>query len=89
MYCRSHYKASRAPAVVPSSGADGFHPVDYVVFDGMKDRDRPMKAIILLDRKASTPDHRKVQRSIEKTIEKGRYEWKTLRVRVDGGVEEE
>jgi predicted Holliday junction resolvase-like endonuclease len=65
-----------------------FHPVDYIVFCGMKDVGS-MKQIVFLDRIAKSADHRRVQKSIERTIEKGRYEWKTIRVHEDGTIEEE
>jgi len=66
-----------------------FHPVDYVVFDGMKAKDQPMKSVILLDRENVSPEHRRIQRSIEKTIEKARYTWRTIRICDDGAVEGE
>jgi predicted Holliday junction resolvase-like endonuclease len=65
-----------------------FHPVDYVVFCGMKDLGT-VKEIVLLDRKAEAPKRRCVQRSIEKVVEAGKYEWLTLRVQNDGTIVEE
>ncbi len=64
------------------------HPIDYVVFNGMKSGGL-MKNIILLDRKTKSLDHRRMQSSIEKTIERGNYEWVTLRVGEDGEVTED
>jgi predicted Holliday junction resolvase-like endonuclease len=64
-----------------------FHPIDYIVFNGMKENS--LKNIIFLDRETTTPEHRSVQRSIEKVIEKGNYEWQTLRVLEDGSIKEE
>jgi len=61
-----------------------FHPIDYLVFNGMKAK-KPIRNLILLDRKDKSAD-RKVQRSIEKAVEKGRYEWLTLRVGNDGSI---
>lgn len=40
-----------------------FHPVDYIVFCGMKEAG-PMRQILLLDRIVKSADHRRVQRSI-------------------------
>lgn len=60
-----------------------FHPIDYVVFNGMKDSDS-IKNIILLDRTAK--ENRVTQRSIEKTIERGNYEWQTLRIEANGKI---
>ena len=65
-----------------------FHPIDYIVFNGMKDGDA-IKAVVLLDRENKGSQHRQVQHSIEKTIEKANYEWVTLRVFDDGGISEE
>lgn len=65
-----------------------FHPVDYVVFCGMKESGI-VKEIVLLDRKAEAPKRRRVQRSIEKVVEAGKYDWLTVRVQNDGTIVEE
>lgn len=62
-----------------------FHPVDYIVFNGMK-KQNPMKNIILLDRKMKGADHRLIQKSIERVIEKDNYEWQTLHIQEDGKI---
>jgi len=62
-----------------------FHPIDYVVFNGMKSRE-PMKNIVLLDRETGNSSHKKIQRSIESTINHERYAWLTIRVEEDGKV---
>lgn len=62
-----------------------FHPIDYVIFNGMKDGAH-MRNILLLDREGTTADQRRLQKSIEKTVEKGRFEWQTLRVGDNGMV---
>lgn len=67
-----------------------FHPVDYVVFNGMKDSQAEgLKNILLLDSDKKSTEGKKIQKSIIKTIDKGNYEWITLRVDNDGGVKEE
>lgn len=63
-----------------------FHPVDYVVFNGMKSGQ--IKNLILLDKTKDSTDKR-LQGSIRKTIEKGSYEWVTLRVEDNGNIVEE
>jgi predicted Holliday junction resolvase-like endonuclease len=63
------------------------HPVDYVVFNGMNHS--VMKNIILLDRNRRQPNSRAIQKSIERAVEKGRYEWQTLRVSPDGSINRE
>ena len=65
-----------------------FHPIDYIVFNGMK-APEPIKNIILLDRKEKGKDHRGLQRSIEKVVEHENYEWQTLRVQEDGKIKVE
>jgi len=65
-----------------------FHPIDYIVFNGMK-APKPIKNIILLDRKEKGKDHRGLQRSIEKVVERENYEWQTLRVQEDGKIKVE
>jgi len=62
-----------------------FHPVDYVVFDGMKNSDR-IKSVVLLDRQAKLPDRHRLQRSIRKAVEAEKYEWMTIRVGEDGSI---
>jgi predicted Holliday junction resolvase-like endonuclease len=64
-----------------------FHPVDYIVFNGMKKG--VMKNLILMDKKEKSISERKLQSSIERVVEKGQYEWVTLRIAQDGGISEE
>jgi predicted Holliday junction resolvase-like endonuclease len=65
-----------------------FHPIDYVVFNGMK-RGNSLKNLILLDAKDKKGEQRSVQRSIEACIEREKYEWRTLRVEQDGAIKAE
>jgi predicted Holliday junction resolvase-like endonuclease len=64
-----------------------FHPIDYLVFNGMKSG--AVSNLILLDRKGATKQRIGVQNSVEKVIERGNYEWRTLRVEDDGTVKEQ
>jgi len=64
-----------------------FHPIDYVVFNGMKNNE--IKNLLLLDRESKSADHRRLQNSIEKTIDHGNYEWVTLRIEENGEIKEE
>jgi predicted Holliday junction resolvase-like endonuclease len=59
-------------------------PIDYVVFNGMNTS--TMKNIILLDRNREQPRSRATQKSIEQAVQKGRYEWQTIRVAADGSI---
>lgn len=62
-----------------------FHPIDYIVFDGMKMKDSINK-IVFLDKNDKRSERRVVQKSIEKVIEKGNYDWQTVRVLEDGKI---
>jgi predicted Holliday junction resolvase-like endonuclease len=64
-----------------------FHPIDYVVFDGLKKES--IKKIILLDRQEKGTEHRGLQKSIEKAVEREKYGWQTLRVQEDGKIKVE
>ncbi len=56
-----------------------FDPIDFVVFDGMN-RDENVRRIVFMDHQTENKDQRIIQKSIEKTIEKERYEWETIRI---------
>ena len=75
-------------ALNPDDAKVIFHPIDYIVFNGMKAPD-PIKNIILLDRQAKGTDHRSLQKSIGRVIEHENYEWQTLRVQEDGKIKVE
>jgi len=62
-----------------------FHPIDYIVFNGMKNTDG-MRNIVLLDRERKDASARKLQKSIEKTIESENYEWQTIRIDEGGKI---
>jgi predicted Holliday junction resolvase-like endonuclease len=62
-----------------------FHPIDYVVFNGMKDNNM-IRDIVLLDRERRDMLSRRLQRSIEKTIESGNYEWRTISIDERGEI---
>ncbi|MFC1903284.1 Holliday junction resolvase-like protein [Chloroflexota bacterium] len=62
-----------------------FHPIDYIVFNGMKDTGK-MRNIVLLDRERKDASVRKLQKSIEKTIESENYEWQTIRIDEGGKI---
>jgi hypothetical protein len=49
----------------------------------------PIKNIILLDRQAKDGNHRAIQKSIEKVVERENYEWQTLRILEDGKIKTE
>ena len=60
-------------------------PVDYVVFDGLSTGKR-VRSVVLLDLPAGDAERERVQRSIERAVERGDVEWRELRVADDGSV---
>ena len=62
-----------------------FHPVDFVVFNGMKKN--AIKNLVLLDRQVKERGKKAIQKSIEKTVAKENYEWVTVQVSDDGSIE--
>lgn len=60
-----------------------FDPVDFIVFDGMS-RQPSVRRLVLLD---GPPDNRRrerIQRSLQKVVKQGNYEWRTIRLSDDG-----
>jgi predicted Holliday junction resolvase-like endonuclease len=62
-----------------------FHPVDFVVFNGMKGKD--LKNLIILDSANKSTDLKPLQDSVFNAISKGNYEWLTMNVEVGGKIE--
>jgi len=62
-----------------------FHPVDFVIFNGMKEKD--ITDLVLFDREVKERNQKRLQKSIEKTVNKENYEWITMHVSNDGRVE--
>lgn len=71
----------------PDDSVGIFHPVDYVVFNGMKVDN--FKKVILLDSVKKTKEEKRLQKSIDKVVEKENYEWITFRVEDDGVIKQE
>jgi predicted Holliday junction resolvase-like endonuclease len=72
----------------PDDAKTILHPVDFVVFNGMKDGPS-IRNLVLLDHESKSKERRLLQKSIERVVEKGWYEWRTLRVHESGVVKEE
>jgi len=68
-----------------------FHPVDFVVFNGMNNNlgDTSIKNLLLLDKNGKSGEHLSIQNSIADTVKKENYEWLTLRVEENGSISEE
>jgi predicted Holliday junction resolvase-like endonuclease len=62
-----------------------FDPVEFVAFRGMAAG--AVTAVVLIDRPVASAQQEAVQRSVAEAVEKGRYEWKVLRIDDDGRVE--
>ena len=71
----------------PDDSTGIFHPIDYVVFNGMKAGE--IKNVVLLDSNKKTSGEKRLQKSIDKVIEKENYEWITFRVEDDGNIVQE
>jgi len=68
-----------------------FHPVDFIVFNGMNSNsgDTTIKNLVLLDKNNRKGEYQKIQSSIDKAVNKANYEWLTLRVEENGTITEE
>ena len=68
-----------------------FHPVGFIVFQGMNNREKTcaVTEIVLLDKAKKSGEALHIQKSIEKVVEKGNYEWMTLRVEDNGRIKAE
>lgn len=64
-----------------------FHPIDFVVFDGLN-RDR-VNRVLLMDHKTSETNRASIQRSIADTIGTDSVAWETLRVSDTGAITRE
>jgi len=63
-----------------------YHPVDFVVFNGL-DRKEKLDDITFLSRKTSSEMLRKIRASVESAINKEKYDWCVARVSIEGRVE--
>ena len=61
------------------------HPVDFLVFNGMKQGD--IRNLVLLDRQVKSKEDKSLQRSIERTVDRQNYEFVTMQISEEGDVE--
>lgn len=61
------------------------HPVDFVVFDGMNDKN-VVNEIAFLSRRSDNLMLNEIRGSIKSAIKKGSYNWQVARVDTDGNV---
>ena len=71
----------------PDDSMGIFHPIDYIVFNGMKAGQ--IKNVVLLDSDKKTVEEKRLQKSINKVIENEKYEWLTFRVEDNGNIKQE
>ena len=62
-----------------------FDPIDFVIFDGMNQKDQ-VKKVVFFDGPAHDKRREKAQNSIKKMIKKGNYDWHTVRLGGDGKI---
>ena len=62
-----------------------WHPIDFVVFDGLNEK-KDVDNVVLLSRKTKDKDLNTVRKTVKKTIEKEKYDWRIARVAVDGNI---
>jgi predicted Holliday junction resolvase-like endonuclease len=65
-----------------------FDPIDYVIFDGMN-ASPAVTRVVLFDGPALGHTRERVQRSIQRALEAGNYEWKTVRMGKGGRIQPE
>ena len=61
------------------------HPVEFVVFDGMNKGE--INNITLLSRISTNPNLQNLQKAVAKAVDGKLYDWKVVRVSLDGEVE--
>ena len=65
-----------------------FDPVDYIIFDGMNAAPA-VRRVVLFDGPALDHTRERAQRSIQRALEAGNLEWRTVRMGKDGRIQAE
>jgi len=60
-----------------------FDPVDFVIFDGLKQKEK-VTQVVFFDGPAHDKQRERIQKSIKKVIRKGNYEWETVKLDENG-----
>jgi predicted Holliday junction resolvase-like endonuclease len=63
-----------------------WHPVDYVVFNGMNNKD-VIQDVSFLSRKTNDVNLNKIRKTVKECVEEKRYEWVVARISTDGKME--
>jgi predicted Holliday junction resolvase-like endonuclease len=64
-----------------------FDPIEFIAFRGMTRGE--VTSVVLIDRVAASKEHEALQGSVAQAVDRGRYEWKVLRIDTAGRVEED
>lgn len=75
----------------PNDAKVVFHPVDFLVFNGMNSNkgESTIKNLVFLDKDGKRGEYASIQMSIQKAVDAENYEWLTLRVEENGNIVEE
>jgi len=65
-----------------------WHPIDFVVFDGLNEKNQ-VSDIVFLAKRTKNIELTEIRKTIKKTIDKEQYDWKIARVSTDGKVKVE
>ena len=61
-----------------------FDPVDYLAFRGLGDGD--CKELMFIDREPNSDSQERLHKSMQRAIDSGNLEWKTIRIADDGTI---
>jgi predicted Holliday junction resolvase-like endonuclease len=64
-----------------------FDPVDFVIFDGMNQKEK-VKQVVFFDGPAHDRRREIIQKSMRKALKKGNYQWHTVRLDEAGRVKQ-
>lgn len=63
-----------------------WHPVDYVVFNGMNNKDE-VDDVTFLSRKINDANLNKIRKTVKECVEHKKFEWAVARISIDGKME--
>ena len=62
-----------------------FDPVDFVIFDGLKRKEK-VKQVVFFDGPAHNKQRERIQKSIKRVLKKGNYRWSTVKLDENGRI---
>jgi len=63
-----------------------YHPVDFIVFNGLNSK-KELDDITFLSRRTSNEMLNRIRKSLKEAVEKEKYDWRVARVSIEGKVE--